>query len=151
MSTGAISRNITPPAMKYGIAMTFTIIGISGSIRLMVMESSSSGSLSVTLVSLCALLIIFFGDRIDWFDLRKLKVQMRKVEESKKELEELAYLTVRMAVLSHQGAVILEGAGEFDREFRKVAKDVLRKAGVSESDELFRKIDEAKCHEIHAS
>lgn len=148
ISTGDIRSNRTPPAMKWGSAITFAIIGISGSVRLIAADSSSAGLLAVTLVSLCALLIIFFGDSVDWFDLKNLKVQMRKVEESKREIESLAYLTVRMAVLSHHGAVILEGNDEFDREFKKVAKDLLLNAGVSESDELFRKIEESKCHEV---
>jgi hypothetical protein len=62
MSTGDISKSKTPPAIKWGSAITFAIIGISGSLRLITLDSSPAGLLSVTLVSLCALLIMFFGD-----------------------------------------------------------------------------------------
>lgn len=106
---GDIIKKTAPNKMKIGIAIIFSMIGVSGSFRLIAGDSSGIGLLTVTLVSLCGLLIIFFGDSVDWFDLKNLKVQMRKVEESKKEIEELAYLTVQMAVLSHQGAVILGG------------------------------------------
>jgi len=33
------------------------------------------------------LLLIFFGDQIDWFDLKNLKVKMKKIEKARSEVE----------------------------------------------------------------
>ena len=144
--------------MKMGIAAIFMIIGVCGSLILMTRPFlnlmanlpvvSADGTELVTGIALGGLLLMFFGDVIESFDFWKLKVKMRKVEESKKELEELAYLTVQMAVSAHQGSVILGEDDSASLEFRKAAAAVLRKAGVPESDELYLKIAKAKGHEI---
>ncbi len=78
----------TNPVMKYGIAAIFATIGVSGSVRLIVSPSSSSESLVVLIsISLFGLLLMFFRDQVDWFDLKNLKVKMRKIEEAKKSVE----------------------------------------------------------------
>jgi hypothetical protein len=141
MSTGDISKSKTPPAIKWGSAITFAIIGISGSIRLITIDSSPAGLLSVTLVSLCALLIIFFGDSVDWFDLKNLKVQMRKVEEARKEVEErereVARIALAMAELTNfiaafQGRFGDDRSNALEREWLQYrTRKLLLESGVS--------------------
>lgn len=87
---GAANTKIVNPAMKYGIALIFSIIGISGSIRLIVSESSSPGSMLALTLSIFGLLVIFFADRIEWFDFKALRVHLREVQEAKKEVEDVA-------------------------------------------------------------
>lgn len=121
--------------------MTFAIIGISGSIRLITTDSSSAGLLAVTLVSLCALLIIFFGDSVDWFDLKNLKVQMRKVEEARKEVEErereVARIALAMAELTNfiaafQGRFGDDRSNSLEREWLQYrTRKLLLESGVS--------------------
>ncbi len=140
IKTGDISTKIIPPAAKIGIAIIFAAIGVFGSFKLITSESSTVGAGVVTGVSLCGLLIIFFADVIDWFDLKNLKVQMRKVEESKKEIEELAYLTVRLAMLSQNGVLTFGRTAKTRDEIYAVSKKILAAAGIPKSDEVFQQI-----------
>ena len=81
-------QNNVAPVIKYGIAAIFAIIGVSGSFKLIVYGSSSSSSVAALVsVSLFGLLLIFFGDQVDWFDLKNLKVKMRKIEEARAEIQ----------------------------------------------------------------
>ena len=73
----------------------------------MTLDSSSAGLLSVTLVSLCALLIIFFGDSVDWFDLKNLKVQMRQVEAARQEVAAKQEEVTRIALAIGEITVFL--------------------------------------------
>lgn len=107
MSAGDISKSRTPPAIKLISTITFVIIGISGSIRLITVDSWQAGLLAVTLVSLCALLIIFFGDSVYWFDLKNLKVQMRQFEAARQEVAAKQEEVTRIALAIGEITVFL--------------------------------------------
>jgi hypothetical protein len=139
--TGDISTKSIPPAAKIGIAIIFAAIGVFGSFRLITAESSSIAGGVVTGVALCGLLIIFFADVIDWFDLKKLKVQMRKVEEARKEVEErereVAGIALAMAELTNfiaafQGRFGDERTNALEREWLQYrTRKLLVESGVS--------------------
>lgn len=140
------------PTRKRGIAAIFMLIGVSGSIRLMVPPSLSSAQVLVlTVAALFGLLVMFFEELIDSFDFRKMKVQLREVEKSRREVEELAVLTVRMAVAARTSAVTWEGCAEADAGFRKTAREILTKAGVAADDPLFGEIDGAAGHKVEVA
>lgn len=106
-TSGESSANTMPPAIKYGIAAIFAIVGISGSVKLMVSESSSSSIIILVSVSFFSLLLIFFGDQVDWFDLKNLKVKMRKIEAARKEVEEREKEVRRVALAISEITVFL--------------------------------------------
>lgn len=140
MINGDIIKKSAPNKMKIGIATIFSAIGVFGSFMLITGKSSTGGAGWITGIALCGLLVIFFGDVIDSFDFWNLKVQMRKVEESKKEIEELAYLTVRLVILSQNGVLTLGRTAEATDKIYAVSKKILEAAGIQKSDEVFQQI-----------
>lgn len=142
--TGDISTKSIPPAAKMGIAIIFAAIGVFGSFKLITAESSTIAGGVVTGVALCGLLIIFFADVIDWFDLKNLKVQMRKVEEARKEVEErereVARIALAMAEITNfiaafQGRWGSERTSRLQKEWLKIrTKRLLTESGVEGAD-----------------
>src|ERR1035437_3942404 len=80
-------------------AMILSASGVIGSYRLISAQLIGESSFCLLACSSVFIgLVVAFIDRIQSFSMRDLKVEMAKVEESKKEVEELAYLTVNLVL-----------------------------------------------------
>jgi len=108
---GDIIKKTAPNRMKIGIAAIFTAIGVFGSFMLIMDLSSGGGVGWITGMALCGLLVIYFGDVIDSFDFWNLKVQLRKVEDTRIEIEnrekrinELALLVADLVEAGDKGS-----------------------------------------------
>lgn len=97
-------RGVSPIA-KFGIAIIFAVIGIFGAFKLIVGDSTTIAGGLITTVALCGLLIIYFSDAVDWFDLKNLKVQMRKVEDARLEIEQKEAEISRIALATAEIAI----------------------------------------------
>jgi len=84
---------------------------------------------------------MFFGDIVDSFDFWSLKVKMRNVEMAKREVEELAYQTVRLILISREHVITMGVTEDDEAEFREVARAILKRAGIEESNDIFQKIE----------
>ena len=91
--------NNVSPVMKYIILSIFSVVGLSGALKLILSESTSVSLFPLVCVCFLGLLLIFFGDQVDWFDLKNLKVKMRKIEETRKEIEEREARIKRVAAI----------------------------------------------------
>jgi len=89
---GTTETKIVNPTIKYGIAFIFALIGISASVRLIAFDSGVPGATVAAGLSVFGLLVIFFADRVDWFDVKSFKVQLRKVEKARQEVEDVALI-----------------------------------------------------------
>jgi hypothetical protein len=141
ITNGDIIKNTAPNKTKIGIIAIFVIIGTFGSFRLITDGSSSQFAFWITVLALCGLLVMFFGDIVDSFDFWSLKVKMRNVEMAKREVEELAYQTVRLILISREHVITMGVTEDDEAEFREVARAILKRAGIEESNDIFQKIE----------
>jgi hypothetical protein len=84
----ATPKNIIPKA-RIILAMTFMIIGVLGSFKLII-SGFIGGPSFIVLVCISALIsfVIAFNDRIELLSFRELKIVLAKVESARKEVEE---------------------------------------------------------------
>jgi len=75
--------------MKIIASIIFAAAGVAGASKLIYSDTQPSPAALITISSLsfCCLLILVFADQIDWFDLKNLKVKLRRVEEARAEVE----------------------------------------------------------------
>ena len=151
MTNGDIIKNTAPNKTKIGIIAIFVIIGTFGSFKLITDGSSSPFAFWITVLVLCGLLVMFFGDIVDSFDFWSLKVKMRNVELAKKEVEELAFQTVRLILISRENVITMGVTDEDEAEFQEVARAVLSRAGIDESNDIFKRLEGDERHKTEAA
>jgi hypothetical protein len=151
MSTGT---KITPAANTSGsakiiiAALILSAVGIAGSSHLLLSQAIGSGEfVTLVLVSVILGLIIFFGDRVSSFSLKDMSVTLAKIEEARieveakrSEIEELAYLTVRLVAISQEAQRTFGMTDGVEAEFKSVSRDILRLAGIPKSDSIFGRV-----------
>jgi hypothetical protein len=100
--------------MKIIAAIIFAVVGVAGAAKLIFADTPSSPAALITISSLsfCCLLILVFADQIDWFDLKNLKVKLRRVEEARAEVERREKKVADIArILSEVGDWNIENHG----------------------------------------
>jgi hypothetical protein len=151
MSTGT---KITPAPSTSGsvkriiAALALSAIGIAGSSHLLL--SHAIGEVSFVALALSSVIlgvVIFWSDRVSSFSFKNLSVDLAKIEEARieveskrEEIEELAYLTVRLVTLTQNGVLTMGRTSEIQNEIFDVSKKILEAAGIPKSDEVFQQI-----------
>ncbi len=129
-------------------SLILSVIGIAGSSHLLLSQSISEGSfVALVIVSVLVGLVIFFEKRIKSvsfkngsLDLEKIEEVRIEVEAKREEIEELAYLTVRLVILSQSNVLTFGRTADTHDKIYAVSKRILEAAGIPKSDEVFQQI-----------
>ena len=90
--------------IKYGMALIFTAIGVSGSVVSMVRVEPSGWLITIIIAAFFCMLAVLFEDRLESFSLRDLTAKLREVREiaesAKTIAKDSASLVVEVAAVS---------------------------------------------------
>ena len=128
--------------IRHIAATIFAVAGILGSVQLLLVHSISELTFVALLGLSCIVgLFIAFSDRVEILSIRELKITLRKIEDSKKEIQELAVRTALLIALSRQGAILYNGAS--DTEITKEIEAIIGLSDVDPNDPVLKRIRDA--------
>lgn len=80
------------------ITCIFAAVAVVACGRLLLTESGTMSAGVIAGMSLFGLLVIYFGDRIDSFDFKAMKVKLQQVEAAKREVENIAVALAEISI-----------------------------------------------------
>lgn len=112
-----MSKQIENAAMKYGMALIFSAIGVSGSVVSMVRLEPSGWLITIIIAAFFCMLLVLVSDRIASFSLRDLSAQIREAKEIAESAKTIANDAAELAIEAAESSCGSSGMDEEDEDY----------------------------------
>jgi hypothetical protein len=126
--------------VRYVCFFIISLISILGAVKIIFIQDVSNATTILTISSMVSLLILFFSDKVDWFDLRNMKVQLRDIRQTKEEVQKIAYNIVKLVYASQKGALFFDRPSAANQEMINASENILILSGIDKDDDLYKEL-----------
>ena len=141
--------------MQYALSAIFGAVALASSGKLIFGVTDHAIALvTMTTVSFLCLLLVFFANQVDWFDLKNLKVKLRKIEETRAEIQKREDRIRQMAGIvgdlvtyldaTSMSAVSIDGSEDWVRQKLQTLTDLSGKPIDNPFSRMLQRLSERK-------